>query len=178
MSNIFFIGDTDFGHHKILEFEKEARPFKTIGEHDEALINNWNSVVGKRDVIYHLGDVIFSGSQQYKKILSRLQGIKQLILGNHDRMRQLLPYFNSMFGAHKFDGCSLTHIPIHPSQFYRFKYNIHGHLHSDNVKIQTQMYGRLGEYTLIENDRRYINVSAEQINLIPISYDDLKKRMS
>lgn len=170
MPSVFMISDTHFGHKKILEFESEKRPFETIEEHDETLVQNWNSVVTKRDIVYHLGDVIFSGSSEYSRLLSRLLGIKKLILGNHDskRVKQLAPYFHSMHGPIKFEGCILTHIPIHPDQFYRFKYNIHGHLHSNLVK-------KFWLGILAKPDKRYINVSVEQINLTPINWEELKR---
>ena len=34
MNTVFVISDTHFGHSKILDFEKESRPFATIEEHD------------------------------------------------------------------------------------------------------------------------------------------------
>ena len=159
MANIFFIGDTHFGHYKILEFEKQLRPFANIEEHDEALIDNWNKVVSKRDVVYHLGDVVLGNSKVYTK-LSRLKGIKKLILGNHDKFNQLQPYFINFYAAKRFaNDFLLTHIPIHPGQLeFRFKYNIHGHLHSKKLE-----------------DPRYINVSAEQIGLTPIAFDALNQ---
>ena len=52
--------------------------------------------------------------------------------------------------------CILTHVPVHPSQFGRYKANIHGHLHSTKI-----------------SDARYINVSAECIGLAPVSLNDL-----
>ena len=166
----FFIGDTHFGHQKILEFESKSRGFTTIEEHDEYLIRQWNSVASKRDIIFHLGDVIFSGSQTFKSTLGRLNGIKKLVAGNHDskRIHQLAPYFTNIVGVGKFEGYSLTHIPIHPSQFYRFKGNIHGHLHSDIITKKSLG----GLYTI--PDKRYWNVSAEQINLTPISWEQLQ----
>jgi calcineurin-like phosphoesterase family protein len=168
MPDMFFVSDTHFGHKAVLQFESKARPFDTIEQHDEQIITNWNSVVTKRDVVIHLGDVIFSGSANFKNILGRLNGIKRLVAGNHDtkRIHQLAPYFTSICGVMSFEKYSLTHIPIHTSQFYRFKGNIHGHLHSDTVKR-----------FLWFDDPRYINVSLEQINLTPISWDNLKLRI-
>lgn len=54
---------------------------------DEALINNWNSVVGKDDLVFDLGDFAFAPQSKWKDILSRLNGKHYLILGNHDQTR-------------------------------------------------------------------------------------------
>lgn len=47
---------------------------------NETLISNWNSVVGPKDIIFHLGDL----TSEWTKILDRLNGKICLILGNHD----------------------------------------------------------------------------------------------
>jgi len=78
----FFIADPHFGHRKIIEYEN--RPFVTVEEMDKALIENWNHVVGKRDKVYLLGDISFYKDDITAKIVRRLNGIKYLILGNHD----------------------------------------------------------------------------------------------
>lgn len=161
MPEIFFISDTHFGHEKIIEFEAEKRPFKDISEHDAALVENWNKVVGKNDIVYHLGDVVFGRDRNFHQLL-QLNGIKKLILGNHDRFAKLYPYFHSFAGAIKFEGLVLTHIPCASDSLgHRFKCNIHGHLHSSLI-----------------NDPRYINVSCEQINLTPINFEVLKERIT
>lgn len=161
MSNHFFIADTHFYHKKILEYEKELRPFFYIEEMNEALVDNWNKVViHKKDIVWHLGDVIFGGSAE-ARILSRLKGDKRLILGNHDNLNTLSQYFNGVYAARKWENGLLTHIPIHPSQLeFRFKFNVHGHTHSKKL-----------------SDTKYINVSVEQINLTPISAEELRKKL-
>lgn len=50
---------------------------------DATLINNWNSVVQPNDVVYNLGDFTFSANAG--KYLQRLNGVKHLIKGNHDK---------------------------------------------------------------------------------------------
>ena len=174
MPNVFFIGDTHFSHRRIFEFEPTARPFKSIEEHDEALVDRWNSVVTKRDTVWHLGDVLFSGLAF--PTLGRLRGTKHLVMGNHDSefpVARFAEHFNKIVAATKFDGAILTHIPIHESQFYRWKANIHGHLHSKIVMGFDEMYD-----SRAVPDERYVNVSAEHNNLTPISYEDLRKKHS
>ena len=85
--SIFLTSDLHFGHRNILHIGK-GRPFKTIEEHDKALIDNWNSIVKSGDLVYVLGD--FSIEHTIDKIrepLSKLVGQKILILGNHDRKK-------------------------------------------------------------------------------------------
>ena len=38
-----------------------GRPFATVAEMDEALINNWNDVVTEADTVYLVGDVGYNG---------------------------------------------------------------------------------------------------------------------
>ena len=61
------------------------RPFKTIEEMNQGLINNHNSVVKSNDIIIILGDFIL-GKDKYNtfpNIIPKLSGYKILLLGNH-----------------------------------------------------------------------------------------------
>ena len=52
------------------------------------IVDNWNSVVKKGDIVYHLGDLTFRGSDYFHDlvdILERLNGDIVLIPGNHDK---------------------------------------------------------------------------------------------
>jgi calcineurin-like phosphoesterase family protein len=79
---LFFTSDTHFGHKNILVYDK--RPFDTIEQHDEALINNWNSVVTEKDDVWHLGDFCLRSARPASWYLSRLRGRVHLVRGNHD----------------------------------------------------------------------------------------------
>ena len=68
----FFIADTHFGHQNCLSFDN--RPFKTIEEHDDALINNWNNAVGIDDDVYLLGDISWYNSTNTIEIIKQLNG--------------------------------------------------------------------------------------------------------
>jgi calcineurin-like phosphoesterase family protein len=175
MPNLFFASDHHFHHRKIVEGftasgkEPTSRPFSSIEEHDEILIQNHNMVVRPEDTVWFGGDVFLSGGDGKEfnyDLLNRMNGNKKLILGNHDTHRKIesyRPYFSQIVGysemAGHFGKIILSHIPVHTSQFdTRFKANIHGHTHSFCI-----------------DDPRYFNISMEAINYIPISYESIKK---
>jgi calcineurin-like phosphoesterase family protein len=80
----YFTSDTHFGHQRIIELSN--RPFNSVDEMNEAMIDNWNNVVSDDDVVYHLGDVALGPWVEWDSILTRLNGYKVLIVGNHDRV--------------------------------------------------------------------------------------------
>ena len=152
--NVFFISDLHLGH----KWMAHHRGFQDEFYHDEHIIEKWNKVVGKRDMVYILGDITMNTSKYYHQ-LGRLKGKKRVVLGNHDNIKdvnELLKYVEYVGGAIEYKGCILTHIPIHSSEIDRFRRNIHGHIH-ENV---------------IEHPK-YINVSAEAINYTPKKLDEL-----
>lgn len=136
MSRVFVIADLHLGHKKLAE----VRGFGSCLEHDDALIAAWNRTVTKRDVVYVLGDVFRI------ELAHLLNGTKKLALGNHDQ-RPINVYaavFSQVRACFEFDGCLLTHIPVHPGQFPRFELNVHGHTHAHFI-----------------DDERYVPVSVE-----------------
>ncbi len=166
----FFIADLHFGHQKILEFSRGQ--FKTIEEHDEALIDNWNSVVGKKDTVWVLGDFCFG--KKNLALAGRLKGVKKLVMGNHDilPMENYLKYFSKVYGCIKWKNCVLTHMPVlftGVDALNRFDFNIHGHLHNTIIKTES----KYGDH--LYKDDRYKCVSCEQINYTPITYEELFK---
>lgn len=81
----YYISDTHLGHERLLDMQPRA--FSSIDEHDEHIIQRWNSVVRDTDHVYHLGDFAFSlsrNAERMKEIFERLNGRKYLVIGNHD----------------------------------------------------------------------------------------------
>lgn len=84
MAKIFFTGDLHFGHENVLAFDK--RPFATVEEMDAELIRRWNNKVGKGDLVYVLGDMIWkTRNDDAPSLIKSLNGQIILIKGNHDR---------------------------------------------------------------------------------------------
>jgi len=79
----WFTSDTHFGHANIIKYSD--RPFSSVEEMDRALIDRWNAKVGQEDVVCFLGDFCFSDIIRGQRYLDRLNGIKHLIVGNHDK---------------------------------------------------------------------------------------------
>ena len=82
MSN-FYISDTHFGHFNIIKHCN--RPFETVEQMDNTIIQNWNKVVSDKDTVYILGDLAFSKRiKEPAEYLQQLKGRKIIIVGNHD----------------------------------------------------------------------------------------------
>lgn len=80
----FFTSDTHFGHERIISLCN--RPFADVHEMNEAIIRNWNNVVSPEDTVFHLGDVAMGPWVEWDSLLTRLNGYKILVVGNHDRI--------------------------------------------------------------------------------------------
>ena len=50
----FFTSDTHFNHANIIKFCN--RPFKDVEQMNDVMIANWNSVIGKDDTVFHMGN--------------------------------------------------------------------------------------------------------------------------
>lgn len=81
--NTKITSDHHFGHKNIVKYEsKRKKQIENFNNHDDWLLNNWNSQIKKNDNVLHLGDIAFKGIQEF---LPLLNGNIDLILGNHDR---------------------------------------------------------------------------------------------
>jgi calcineurin-like phosphoesterase family protein len=88
----FWTSDTHFGHANIIGYCR--RPFGSVQEMDDVLIANWNAAVGHDDLVWHLGDFAHGADEKHiRSVFHRLNGVKRLIIGNHDRQGTLdLPW--------------------------------------------------------------------------------------
>lgn len=79
----WFTADLHLSHKRIIEFSK--RPFTDMDEMDRILIENWNAKISHSDTVWFLGDFSFADTEKGQRQLDRLNGIKHLIIGNHDK---------------------------------------------------------------------------------------------
>lgn len=169
MANKFFISDTHFFHEKILlyadqfEMRSGARKFQSLEERHEFIVEQWNSVVGPKDIVYHLGDVTFKPNerrQQFEWLWARLNGRKFLNPGNHDKASQMMPYFEEIEYWNVFhnENFFTSHIPLPEQEFRKTDFQVHGHTHSTSKGI---------------DGGRYICVSVEAWDFKPASMDEI-----
>lgn len=155
MGNVRFISDLHLGHENMAI----KRGFICADDMNEHILKMWNSVVNTKDVTYILGDITMEKTSDYP-LLQKLNGLKNIVLGNHDmknHTKELQKYVNGIAGMIKYKDVILTHCQIHPTELnHRFTHNIHGHVHENTL-----------------DDERYINVSCEVVNYIPKLFAEL-----
>ena len=81
-NKVWFTSDLHFWHKNICKYCN--RPYETIEEMNQGIINNWNSVVKEDDTVFVLGDLGFCGIEKLRPLMSQLKGKIILIQGNHD----------------------------------------------------------------------------------------------
>lgn len=181
---LFFTSDTHFNHKAIVDLCH--RPFSSIEEHDNKLIENWNSVVKPQDTVFHLGDFCFAGYPKWKEIREQLNGNIILIIGNHDRKNltaQAIQLFDEVLPQAQLQidnrTVYLNHFPFlcfaHADpNMYKDTYSIQlfGHIHSGPNSTSGDVLR-----TNILYPTQY-DVGVDNNNYIPVSWNDIKNKIN
>lgn len=170
---IFFSADLHISHGSIL-FLGKGRPFKSVQEMNETIINNWNSKICPNDTVYYLGDLYLDGKAKtagkYREIYDSLNGKIHFILGNHDCE-------NAINEAGCFESVSnykelkvskkklivMMHYPLYSWKWSskNFSSAIHGHTHND----------------LNLWPKRILDVGVDAWNYYPVSIDEYYEKL-
>lgn len=179
MKNIWFTSDTHFCHDR--GFLYQPRGFNSIKEHNEAIVENWNSIIDPDDIIYHLGDTMLNDNNVGINFFNSLNGHIFLIRGNHDTENRLNQIKNEckniVIGGHGWDFPYAEIQKINGYTFYLSHYptitssvenmaplkqhviNLHGHTHSNNT---------------FYNDMPFCyNVALDAHKCFPVSFDTI-----
>jgi calcineurin-like phosphoesterase family protein len=167
----WFISDTHFGHANIIKYT--GRPFIDVYEMNGVLIKNWNSRVKPEDIVYIVGDFCFKTGAltgngmplKFEEWLSKLNGTKIFIEGNHDGNNTVKTKIQSMVIKLGGKRINLVHDPMHAN----FSYELHftGHVHN-NWEIKRLRSG--------EQFTDCINLSVEVWNYRPVSWEEINSR--
>ena len=134
----YFTSDTHINHKSILELQQ--RPFLTLSEHDECIIDNICNTVTRDDELFFIGDVIMGENVEYGlSLLRKIPCDKYLIKGNHDKKKEkygdvfkdITKYMEIKDKEHELVLC-LSHYPFLCWHHQRKgSIMLHGHIHSD-----------------------------------------------
>ena len=158
LQKVFFTSDLHFGHENVLRFDN--RPFASVEEMDAELVRRWNEKVGKGDLVYVLGDLIWkSRNGDAHNLIRSLNGQIILIKGNHDRFLHNAQAKAALAGIKDYDDicvtledgsvrrCILSHyfIPFYNGHRHQ-AIHLHGHSHfTDEADLELKMATELNE---------------------------------
>lgn len=162
-NRVFFTSDQHWGHQGIID--ACARPFADTAEMDRYMIEAWNSVIQPDDEVWFLGDFAHRCEPEYaRKIFDKLNGRKNLIVGNHDKLVLDFGWASKhlMHTAHV-DGeaICMCHYPMrewpgsHAGVLHFF-----GHSHSR-----------------MPSSRSAIDVGVDNLGFVPMTLAQLRERM-
>jgi len=179
--NIFFTSDLHLGHTNVIEYCN--RPFESIIDMDTTIIQNWNNIITKDDLVFIIGDFCFHCNKQgWKNYLDQLNGFIWLIKGNHDRnipddyehFRWIEGFLNTRMIDSEFDGgeqrLTMCHYPMW-SWYHSHKesWQLFGHIHSGpNIVKSKEIFNSLrpSQYDVGVDNNDFTPVHWDQIKVI------------
>ena len=154
----YFTADEHYGHEAILKYCD--RPFGSIQEMDEEIIERHNKIVKSGDITVHIGDFSFHKREVTCKIVRRLNGSHIFTRGDHDRWadQKVKHMWTGNVGEHYVVAC---HWPMRtwPRSFHG-SIMLHGHEH-----------GRLDDWP------RSMDVGVDANNFYPFSFAEIKVKI-
>lgn len=162
MNDFWLCADLHFGHRNIIAYEPPRLTIaNNIDDMNEYLVNAWNKCVAVEDTAVILGDISLGSSEKTIELVNRLNGVKFLVMGNHDKGRSI-NYWRRLFvdaftTPIKIGSIIYSHEPVTPQYLidHQAQLNVHGHTH-----------------TKFLDDPRYVCVSVEQIGFKPVKMID------
>lgn len=162
MTDVFFTADTHFSHDAIRRYSN--RPFASVEEMDEILIERWNGVVRPGDRVYHLGDFSFGRRAATERIRARLQGRIILLRGNHDR-RIDIRLFDGVHDLYTFKRDDVRIVLCHYA-LRRWSHSHHGAWH---------LFGH--SHGTLDPHGKSFDVGVDCWGYVPLSLDEVIERM-
>lgn len=137
---LWFVSDTHFNHEKIMNLAQ--RPYDCVEDMNTSLIDLWNDKIGKKDVVYHLGDIALTksgkrGEEYLRHLKDVLNGEIRLMLGNHDDRKLCEKVFGDTWMPrglwrirHERERIVLCHYALRTWEGQHYgAWHLHGHSH-------------------------------------------------
>lgn len=170
---LFFTSDLHLFHENIIKYCN--RPFKNTEQMFKFIKRNWNSVVGKEDEVYMVGDLTLEKTShlpQLKNMIKSLNGTKHMIVApTHDLMRpreyEEIGFTTVHYPAIQLpNGWFVGHDPALATVWTKGSIYVCGHVH--------QLWSELMSDTGV----LMINVGVDVRGFTPISEDQIKSIIS
>ena len=181
MKEVYFIADLHLGHANCIRFDN--RPFSSIEEQDEIIIQKWNNRVHANDEVWILGDVSFYRPEKTVQLLSRLNGVKRLCRGNHDSANlrnaafkacyeEVVDYKKIHLG--KTFGIICSHYPIPCFDMHRYGWlHLYGHVHNSPEWYLTEQMKTMVEQSGTPCRMYNVGCMMPYIDYIPRTYEEI-----
>ncbi len=158
----WFTSDTHFEHDNIIEYC--YRPFETIEEMNETLLQNINKRCKKRDILYHLGDFYMATKEAKKRETSKPNKSQWYI----DQINPQIVFINGNHDSRRITHSYLEEAVIRVGKTYVFC------SHEPRTELELNFCGHVHDlWRVIRVNGCYvINVGVDMWNYSPISYDE------
>ena len=175
---IYYISDIHFGDQRV--FDKCKRPFIDLNHFQDEIIKRWNNKVNKTDTVYVLGDIAEDFYSDVIKIFKKLNGIKHLIIGNHDLLLLDIIKKSNIFESIEYmklikdnnRNVFLCHYPVMDwMEFSRGGYHVYGHIHN-KTKEHDFAYIQIKDYF---KNKKGFNAGVDVTNFEPVTLDEMIK---
>lgn len=159
MPKTWFTSDFHFNHKLMAELRGMQ-----LEEMNEMLISKYNGRVKDEDTVFILGDVAFRTKEQSPKdFISRLNGKKIMVSGNHDSHNSI---DTRLYGAVVKIGGFMLYLVHRPSDFNQnYEINLVGHIHTAwKIKV-------------LPNGTKLVNVGVDVWDYMPVEINEILSRI-
>ena len=175
LDKLFFTSDSHFLHNNIRHFCN--RPFNSNDEQTEELIRRWNEVVPEDGIVFHGGDLCWTGNIDFiVRLNQKLNGTIYHILGNHCYQnkldREVIRNIFRSYGGDQMDVANIIVRNDNNTQLFVSHYPLmywpsgsimlHGHVHSGPNSDK-------GSEKVPFHPKRY-DIGVDNNDFYPISY--------
>ena len=177
LDKLFFTSDTHFFHENVINFCN--RPFESNEQQTIELIKRWNEVVPKDGIVFHSGDLAWTGDiGRILSLVKSLNGTIYLISGNHDYQNKLdREVIKNIFRSYNGDFMDIANLLVvkdnnqqmtichYPMLYWpNNAIMLHGHVHSGPKSTARDI--------VPFHPMRY-DIGVDNNNYYPISYKNL-----
>lgn len=157
----YFTADLHLDHSNIIKHC--SRPFSSVDEMNETLIQNWNEVIQVNDIVVVVGDFTLHSNREVveKKFVNHLKGNKIFLKGDHDHWlgKKARRIYQKKIGDVFIVAC---HWPMRSwKQSHHGSIQIHGHWHKKQKECPNQF-----------------NVGVDLNNFKPVSLDKIIRKVT